>query len=366
MVSFWKNRIGQLSGFSSPNDVSVVAAPADPAVLILITLILVALMLIIFTLFIWRMHRELVSFRRLLERLLDRRYAQDEPAKPDPDLVRSDSAINNDNRLQTETTTEAKAAVEKEPGPKPSHDNDLSSHSVDSSSPIKAPEDTDQPSPVKGWIYPIELEEQLLDAVRNGEKERALGLLDTIEGKLPPLPEKYILLLHCNIAMNLRQLMYDFNESDLDPSIADPDLAQQLAQGNRGERTKIIRLFIERLSGAFYKRTRLDKSEIVLQARTFIEANYQTGLTVNAIAAALFISAPYLYRLMREEVGISPAHYLTNLRIRHATRLLRNSDKPIAQVANDAGFETEQCFFRQFKKQMDCTPNQYRNRYSLS
>ncbi|MDW7657008.1 MAG: AraC family transcriptional regulator, partial [Bacillota bacterium] len=217
----------------------------------------------------------------------------------------------------------------------------------------------------KGWTYPIELEEQLLDAVRNGEKSRALGLLDTIEGKLPPLPETVVHLLHGNIIVNLRQLMYDFNESELDPSIAVPDLTEQLAQGDRDERTKIIRLFIERLSVAFYKRTRQDKSEIVLQARTFIEANYQTGLTVNAIAAALFISAPYLYRLMREEVGISPAHYLTNLRIRHATRLLRNSDKPIAQVANDAGFETEQCFFRQFKKQMDCTPNQYRNRYSI-
>jgi AraC-like DNA-binding protein len=352
MMSFWENGFRQLSGFSGLDGVNLAAAPADPALLILITLILVALMLVIFTLFIWRMHRELVSFRRLLERLLDRRYGPEVPAKPDPGAAGGAITIKSDSHLQADPDLDAKILPDKEKDPSPSR-NAVSA-------------DTGQPSPAVGWIYPIELEEQLLDAVRNGEKERALGLLDTIEGKLPPLQEKFILLLHGNIATNLRQLMYDFNESDLDPSIADPDLAQQLARGNRDERTKIIRLFIERLSGAFYKRTRQDKSEIVLQARTFIEANYQTGLTVNAIAAALFISAPYLYRLMREEVGISPAHYLTNLRIRHATRLLRNSDKPIAQVANDAGFETEQCFFRQFKKQMDCTPNQYRNRYSLS
>ncbi|MDW7659588.1 MAG: hypothetical protein SCM11_20660, partial [Bacillota bacterium] len=132
MLSFWENRIGQLSGFSSPDGVSLVAAPADPTVLILITLILVALMLVIFTLFIWRMHRELVSLRRLLERLLDRRSGHIEPAKPDPGPVGRDTVNNKDTRSQTEPVPEAKATVEKEPEPTPSH--------------IDAPEDTDQPS----------------------------------------------------------------------------------------------------------------------------------------------------------------------------------------------------------------------------
>ncbi len=309
--------------------------PIRPAdwLFVLVLLVLTAVLLLAVRL-LWQMQRELTR----LGRQLDRR----------PEIVEELPA----------------AAAEQTPEPEPMIPADLPE-------PVREPEPPPElrakpAQPVIDWVYPLEIEEKLLDAVRTGRHSLALELFDQLENALHASPDDVFRQVLHNVTLNMRQLMYDFNESELDPSIAGPDLIQQIDQARRAEAASLVRTFADRLSGAFQKRASQKQSDIVVQAQTFIEANYRSSLTVNAIAAALFISAPYLYRLMREEVGISPAHYLNNLRIRHATRLLRISGKNIAQVAGEAGFETEQCFFRQFKKQMDCTPNQYRNRYSIA
>ena len=307
--------------------------PAD-WLFVLVMLVLTAVLLLAVR-SLWQMQRELTRLGRQLDGL------KPEPVEEPPDT-----------------------AVAQVPEPEPSFPADLPE-------PIREPEPPPElraapAETVSNWVYPLETEEKLLDAVRTGRHSLALELFDQLENMLHASPDDVFRQVLHNVALNMRQLMYDFNESELDPSIAGPDLIQQLDQVTRAEASGLVRTFADRLSGAFQKRASQKQSDIVVQAKTFIEANYRSSLTVNAIAAALFISAPYLYRLMREEVGISPAHYLNNLRIRHATRLLRTSDKNVAQVAGEAGFETEQCFFRQFKKQMDCTPNQYRNRYSTA
>lgn len=309
--------------------------PIRPAdwLFVLVLLVLTAVLLLAVRL-LWQMQRELTR----LGRQLDLR----------PEIVEEPPA----------------AAAEQTSEPEPMIPADLPE-------PVREPEPPPElrakpAQPVIDWVYPLEIEEKLLDAVRTGRHSLALELFDQLENALHASPDDVFRQVLHNVTLNMRQLMYDFNESELDPSIAGPDLIQQIDQARRAEAASLVRTFADRLSGAFQKRASQKQSDIVVQAQTFIEANYRSSLTVNAIAAALFISAPYLYRLMREEVGISPAHYLNNLRIRHATRLLRISGKNIAQVAGEAGFETEQCFFRQFKKQMDCTPNQYRNRYSIA
>ena len=305
--------------------------PAD-WLFVLVLLVLTAVLLLAVRL-LWQMQRELTRLGRQLDR------------RPEP-------------------VEEPPAAVEQTPEPVPIMPADLPE-------PVREPEPPPElrakpAQTVIDWVYPLEIEEKLLDAVRTGRHDLALELFDQLENALHASPDDVFRQVLHNVTLNMRQLMYDFNESELDPSIAGPDLIQQIEQARRVEAASLVRTFADRLSGAFQKRASQKQSDIVVQAQTFIEANYRSSLTVNAIAAALFISAPYLYRLMREEVGISPAHYLNNLRIRHATRLLRTSEKNVAQVAGETGFETEQCFFRQFKKQMDCTPNQYRNRYSIA
>ena len=168
-----------------------------------------------------------------------------------------------------------------------------------------------------------------------------------------------------SIYKDVQQLLFDFDEENIDKQAIADSAVKRLgaARGSVNEYAAIILDLSRQIAALYGERAARKKTDIVLQAKRFIERNFQSSLTVNEIAAALFISAPYLYRLMREELGISPAHYLNNLRIRYSTAMLRNTERSITVISTEAGFETEQSFYRQFRKQMGCTPSQYRSQY---
>ncbi len=221
-----------------------------------------------------------------------------------------------------------------------------------------------------GPAVPGRHDDRLLAAVQTGDATLAETILKDIEHDLQAArlqSDEAAYQMTVALLDNLRQLLFDFNEDEAGNKDLSVDLAARLTAARvDGEYPPVIRHMTLLLLKNYQKRATQKKSEIVLQAKAFIEQNYQNPLTVNAIAAALFISAPYLYRLMREELGVSPAHYLNNLRLRHASMLLRGTARPIAQIAAESGFETEQCFFRLFRKQMNCTPGQYRERYRMT
>ncbi|MBS5479789.1 MAG: helix-turn-helix domain-containing protein [Acutalibacteraceae bacterium] len=96
------------------------------------------------------------------------------------------------------------------------------------------------------------------------------------------------------------------------------------------------------------------------QAKDYIDFNYSDDLTVEKIAAVLSISRNHLYRLFKAEFGLSPMEYLTQRRIRFATRLLTETDQPAAEIASLAGFDTYSAFYRAFKLASGMSANQYR------
>ena len=64
----------------------------------------------------------------------------------------------------------------------------------------------------------------------------------------------------------------------------------------------------------------------------------------------------------RNKVGQTPMHYLTNWRMLIAKRILEESEKPIAEVAEKMGYSSEQAFNRAFKKIVHQTPARFRRR----
>jgi AraC family transcriptional regulator len=60
-------------------------------------------------------------------------------------------------------------------------------------------------------------------------------------------------------------------------------------------------------------------------------------------------------------VGDPVGAYVNRLRLERAAFLLRNTDKPVVDIAYIVGYTSENALFKQFKKQFDCTPKQYRD-----
>ena len=100
--------------------------------------------------------------------------------------------------------------------------------------------------------------------------------------------------------------------------------------------------------------------EAVVCAKTFMEANFAQGITLEDIARSVNLSPIYFHHVFSKTTGMSPHEYLTRLRINESKQRLWSSDVPISRIAEDCGFGCQQYFSRVFKKQTGMTPGQYR------
>ena len=95
----------------------------------------------------------------------------------------------------------------------------------------------------------------------------------------------------------------------------------------------------------------------------FIEQNYQNNLTLNEVANKVYLSPSYLSSLIASETGKKFIDILNETRILKSLELLKDPQKKIAEIAHSVGFKEAQYFSITFKKYMDITPRDYRERY---
>ncbi len=92
--------------------------------------------------------------------------------------------------------------------------------------------------------------------------------------------------------------------------------------------------------------------------RDYLEENCNTNISIEFLAGVAGLSPFHLIRVFSKEIGIPPHTYQTNVRIRHARKLLTQG-LPIIQAALETGFVDQSHFTRCFKKVMGITPGQY-------
>ena len=79
------------------------------------------------------------------------------------------------------------------------------------------------------------------------------------------------------------------------------------------------------------------------------------------MAAAAATSRSGLQRKLKQAMGITPQDLLREARIKHASQLLTNTQKTIAEVAYACGFTDPKYFSRCFKQSTGQSPTEYKN-----
>ncbi|MBR5344248.1 MAG: helix-turn-helix transcriptional regulator [Clostridia bacterium] len=103
--------------------------------------------------------------------------------------------------------------------------------------------------------------------------------------------------------------------------------------------------------------------EIMNMAINYIGEHYMENVSLEKVADFAGYSKYYFSRTFKKYFGISFSDYLLVKRINEATSLLIHTDKPIGNVAKDAGFGSVATFNRLFRKHKNCTPTRYRAIY---
>ena len=92
----------------------------------------------------------------------------------------------------------------------------------------------------------------------------------------------------------------------------------------------------------------------------YIHTHYESQITLDILAAYFHLSREHLCRLFKKMTRMSPIEYLNFYRISTSTRLLRETDHEISDIALEIGFNNISYFNRTFKRYMHVTPGEYR------
>ena len=93
---------------------------------------------------------------------------------------------------------------------------------------------------------------------------------------------------------------------------------------------------------------------------TYIEKNYKDKLTLDTLCKISGYSKSALIRDFRIHVGQTPMHYVTDIRITNAKKMLSNNILTLRYIANKCGFANEFYFSTAFKAKTVMTPSEFR------
>ncbi|MCI5779316.1 MAG: AraC family transcriptional regulator [Lentisphaeria bacterium] len=78
------------------------------------------------------------------------------------------------------------------------------------------------------------------------------------------------------------------------------------------------------------------------------------------IAKKYNISQSSLFSMFRRHIGLTPAEYLTQLRIQYAKRLLPGSEFSVKEIASMCGYDNQMYFSRVFRSRCGVSPTEFR------
>ncbi len=87
---------------------------------------------------------------------------------------------------------------------------------------------------------------------------------------------------------------------------------------------------------------------------------------VDQLAQDVFMSRSALYQKLRNMLGISPADFIRNVRMKRAAQLLSETELTISEVADRVGYSTHKAFAANFKKMFGVLPSEYRSPKGIS
>lgn len=215
------------------------------------------------------------------------------------------------------------------------------------------------------YHYPIELEVQLMGAVKSGDAEGVRRLLESIYalhfGSRRITPEMGRCLFF-NMVSTLLKIVngMSLQPADIFPGSFDPFKKLSLCETAEEMHAEISGLFLTLCR--YMKARSSDHSQLLLQAiRDHIEERYgDGGLSLTSIADAFHITPQYLSAFFKKQQGENLTDYVAKVRVGHAKRLLRDKRLTVTQIAHQVGYAADIGLIRVFKKITGTTPGKYR------
>lgn len=116
-------------------------------------------------------------------------------------------------------------------------------------------------------------------------------------------------------------------------------------------------------SSSFAKIETYSDSRRVQKVQRYIADHYQEEIRLNTLADMVGMTPVSFSRFFRLRTGRTLSDYIIDIRLGSATRLLVDSQRTIAEICYDCGFNNLSNFNRMFKRKKGCSPKEFRDNY---
>lgn len=126
------------------------------------------------------------------------------------------------------------------------------------------------------------------------------------------------------------------------------------------EKLNILLTLLMESSWHCESRANAPKRMEISRVKAFLDEHYSEKISLESVASNFFIDKHYLARLFKEQYGVTLVTYLLQIRITHAKRMLRFTDKSIEEIGLECGIGELSYFSRVFKKLEGVSPSEFR------
>lgn len=106
-------------------------------------------------------------------------------------------------------------------------------------------------------------------------------------------------------------------------------------------------------------------SQIICEAEKILQRDYAESLTLQSVANAVHVTPVWLSKLFKKDKRQTFLEYLTDIRIEKAKEMLGDIQYKVYQISFQVGYKDPVHFSKLFKKQVGCTPKEYRRQRGI-
>lgn len=107
-----------------------------------------------------------------------------------------------------------------------------------------------------------------------------------------------------------------------------------------------------------------DNSSLVSKVIEYLDLHYGEKITLEQLASTFGTNRTTLQNEFKKVLNKSPLQYLTQIRMKIACTLLKDTLIPISEICDRTGFHDMSYFVKVFKKEVTFTPGEYRKTYN--
>ena len=217
-----------------------------------------------------------------------------------------------------------------------------------------------------GEKYPAHLEKDLGHYIRHNNKVGVRKVLNEILGYIylrceADLKEVMMMVLQVAVLMTRSAMdtgiSYDRMAAPVNRYVG--RINDELSTENTYRLVK--ELLDELMDTIFPKQTKKNSDRIIAQKiASYIQNNYNTGLTLEEVAAYVKMNPAYLSRFIKKHLGANFTEYVNNIRVEFSKEYLESDDYSIIDIALMMGFTDQSYYSKVFKKYAGMTPGKYR------